>query len=85
MKIDKDLAQNMKDEIDGVKPKKDLEKEIKVDPEKSKPAKIMVDSSLLTQVERIKKVCIPSTAYIIYYISFPTMIFNVPDVQCGQS
>ena len=55
----------MKDEIDGVKPKKDLGKEIKVDPEKSKPAKIMVDSSLLTQVERIKKVCIPSTAYII--------------------
>ena len=50
LKIDDDLAKDMKDEIDGVSRGDDKGKT------EASPDKIMVDSSLLDQVERLKKV-----------------------------
>ena len=58
LRIDDDLAQNMRDEINGVKRSgSDYEDKVEVEKDKSMSGGVMVDSSLLDQVERLKKVC----------------------------
>ena len=64
LRIDDDLAQNMKDEINGVKRSgSDYEDKVEntagtLEKEKSMSGGVMVDSSLIEQVERLKKVCL---------------------------
>ena len=58
LRIDADLAKNMKDEINGVqKTDADYEEENIVG-RSEKESRVMVDSSLIDQVERLKKVLV---------------------------
>ena len=62
LRIDADLAQNMKDEITGVK-KTDVDYEEenivgRSEKESMSMSRVMVDSSLIDQVERLKKVLV---------------------------
>ena len=57
LRIDADLAQNMKDEINGVKKSDaDYEEHVAARTSEKESARVMVDSSLIDQVERLKKV-----------------------------
>ena len=58
LRIDDDLAQNMKNEINGVKRNADYREENTAGTleKESISGRVMVDSSLIDQVERLKKV-----------------------------
>ena len=60
LRIDNDLAQNMKDEIEGVKSPKntDNEEEDTAETSEKESGRVMVDSSLIEQVDRLKKVIV---------------------------
>ena len=60
LRIDNDLAQNMKDEIEGVKSPKntDNEEENTAETSEKESGRVMVDSSLIEQVDRLKKVIV---------------------------
>ena len=60
LRIDNDLAQNMKDEIEGVKSPKntDNEEENTAGTSEKESGRVMVDSSLIEQVDRLKKVIV---------------------------
>ena len=58
LRIDADLAKNMKDEINGVKKTDADYEEENIVGRSEKESRVMVDSSLIDQVERLKKVLV---------------------------